>query len=42
MEGATRETTERLLFGITTIMLRCGTCGELKTVEIKGDARIAK
>lgn len=38
IEGGTRETVERLLWGITSIVLTCATCGDKKVVEVKGRA----
>lgn len=40
VKGTSDETVQRLMFGVTTIMLKCSTCGELKTVEVLGDARL--
>lgn len=30
---------ERMMFGVTTILQSCETCGELKNHEVLGDAR---
>ena len=39
LTGTSDELTQKLLFGVTTIELRCSECGDIKTTEIAGDAR---
>jgi hypothetical protein len=40
-EGGTRQFGEMVVFGFTTVELRCERCGALKTYRVLGDARHA-
>lgn len=36
------ETIEKIMFGVTSVELRCSVCGDLKCVVLPGDARSNK